>query len=69
MGLFKAAVAGGSAEAMNDLGYAYLNGRGGLTADKVIARSYFEEATSRGDRAGQANLAYMYEVGWGGSEP
>ena len=51
---------------MNNLGYAYEYGKGGLTKDEAKAVEWFQKAAEAGDAEAMHNLGICYEYGKGG---
>lgn len=62
--LYRAAIAKGSAAAMNTLGALYRNGQG-VAQDYAEARKWFEKAAALGDARAMTNLGALYHNGLG----
>lgn len=54
--------------AQSGLGYAYVNGSGGLVKDEKEALRLFRLSAEQGNSYGQSNLGMMYLNGWGVSK-
>jgi TPR repeat protein len=63
--LLLSAASKGQAEAMNELGLAYLEANYGLGPDPVAARDWLEKATAQGDMIAPFNLARIHLGGMG----
>lgn len=55
----------GNAEAQNNLGALYAEGKGGVAKDYVQARQWYEKAAAQGHALAQNNLAELYFAGLG----
>src|SRR5258705_175806 len=64
--LFKLAVDQGNADAQDNLGLMYAQGRGGLSKDEAEAARLFKLAADQGNPGAQTNLGFMYAQGRGG---
>ena len=62
--LFEQAAELGNADALNELGLLYNDGKG-VAQDYVKAREYYEQASALGSQHAMYNLAWMYENGQG----
>lgn len=62
VGLYKSAIEEGNADAMNDLGALYYDGRG-CEQDFTKAVYYYDMAAKAGNRQAQENLGYCYYYG------
>ena len=62
VGLYKEAIEAGNADAMNDLGALYYDGRG-CEQDFTKAVFYYDMAAKHGNRVAQENLGYCYYYG------
>jgi TPR repeat protein len=63
--LLRSASAKGQADAMNEIGIAYLDGTAGMQQDYALAKDWFDRATKGGDAYGPYNLARIYLFGRG----
>lgn len=63
--LIEAAARGGSVEAQNELGAAYLSGDFAVPVDFGVARTWLQAATEGGDAIAPYNLARIYFAGLG----
>lgn len=61
---FERAARAGNVEAMNNLGMAYLQGRG-VPRDPTAAMAYFRDAAAQGHATAANNIGYIYENGLG----